>query len=607
MSSYKVFFASFLLIVSVLFTGCGDNNSDKPQSSQADDNAIDVTSETDIVLSFKNSSSSVVTTNNQVVTIDIQAFDSDNAPYSDGSIKIIFPNKAVTGTDVGSFDVNEKELEGGKATFTYTAPGNLQQRVDDGDTGSSFGFYHTADKNNTLQVYTFDYAPTANQVTLTDYELNHSHSSEKPIMGLKESMQLSFYIQDKKGNKLNDVDVTSMDIELTNPALATLKDTVGNEDSSLSFSNKNDVSVSLLSNTLSGIVPIRVSSTFLDANGDTKTLTSTFSVIILSGPPTAISLSYISTENVPERAKFVETWGLSITDQYNNKVNTNPIVSMGMIAGYATSSVANSNPSNYLYYEPPALNGQLVQNGVNDQFTTATSSGVFGNVDFDNDTLATFGEGYTFDASGKWDIESLNSSTLNLKDNFNGTTTNNLAFAVGHNFRDEKCRFGKKALGMVYPKDDIYTIDTTGTMQIQVEYDYYLTGKNVVLWVNLIGDQNSNADDETTVRLGHAQKENLRGLGIDDVGYSFAAGQTGTTRLNLMISDTTEWYRNGNFGGYILEVSGDGNVAVISSTSMSNGVDSCSNGGIAYIDVDVTSAATAGTVSISPILVGEEF
>jgi hypothetical protein len=622
MAKLKVFLTS-VLFVAFFMSGCGSDNSDSPASTSSTvsgvdvtdntngdetDNTIVVTDQESITISFKNTSSTVLTTNSQVVTIDVQVFDNDNAPYSDGSIKVIYPNKAVTGTDVGQFDVAEKAISNGKATFTYTAPENLQDRVDAGDTGSTFGFYHTADKNNTLQVYTFTYAPVANQVTLTDYELKNSYSLENPIIGLEDSIQLSFYVQDKKGNKLVDADVTSIDVELVNPALANLKDTVGNEGSSLSFTTKNDVSVSLESNTLSGIVPIRVTSVFVDANGDSRTLTSTFSVIILSGPPTAMSLSYVSTENAKDRSKFIETWALSVTDKYNNPVNTNPIVSMGMIAGFATSSVANANPNDELYYEPTALSGQLVQNGTSDQFTTLTAAGIFNNVDFDNDVLATFGEGYTFDASGKWDIEALNSSTLTLKDNFEGSTTSNLAFAVGHNFRDEQCRFGKKAVGIVYPKDNIYAVDTTGSMLIQVEYDYYMTGKNVVLWANLVGNQNSNTSDTETTRLGHAQKENLRGMGIDDIAYNFAEGQTGTYRFILSITDTVEWYRNANFGWNIFEISGEGNVGVISGTSMDNGVESCAAAeGKAYIDVTITTAAKDGTITISEILPTDEF
>jgi len=619
MSNVRVFFTSFLLIISVFITGCGDDNSDKPQvyngsnvedntNGDTTDNTIDVENETDIKLSFKNTSSSVLETNSQVVTIDVQVFDSDNLPYSEGSVKVIFPSKAVTGVDVGDFDTYEKELEGGKATFTYTGPENLQGRVDDSDAGSVFGFYHTDDKNSSLQVYNFTYAPKANQVTLTDYELKSSYSTEEPVMGLEENLQLSFYIQDKKGNKVLSADVNSMIVELINPSLGSLKDTIGNEDSSLSFTNKNDVSVSLESNTKSGIAPIKVIASFQDSNGETRTLTSTFSVIILSGPPTAMSLSYVGVENVKERAKFVETWALSVTDQYNNRVNTNPIVSMGMIAGYATSSVPNSNPSNYLYYEPSSLSGQMIENEGSDQFTTTTSAGIFNNVDFNNDVLTTFGQGYTYNASGKWDIESLNSSTLTLKDNFIGSTTSNLAFAVGHNFRDEQCRFGKKALGIVYPKDDIYAIDSTGSMLIEVEYDYYLTGKNVVLWANLVGDQNSNAEEEKTIRLGHAQKTTLIGKGIDDVGFDFQAGYTGTKRLEITISDTVEWYRNARFGNnYIFEVTGNGNVAFVTDTSNINGVESCINNGRAYIDVTVTNSPSAGSVNISGLLISYEF
>lgn len=610
-----VFFLSFILI------GCGENNSDTPAdgsggvnnpdntNSGTNDNSLIIEDRELVRLSFKNANSAVVSTNNQVVTIDVQAFDNDNAPYSEGSIKIIYPNKAISGgTDVGSFDASEKALVDGRATFTYTAPDELQKRVDEGDTGSVFGFYHSSDKNTTIQAYTFTYAPEADQITLTDYELKHSYAGDEPTLGLESTMQLSFYVQDKKNNKLPDASIVSMNIQLLNTAFAELKDTSGRVGSSLLFNDKNDVSVSLVSNTKSGIVPLKVTTNFIDVNGDSKTLSRTFSVIVLSGPPTAMSLSYSSTRNEKERAKFVEKWVLSVTDKYNNPVNTHPSVSMGMIAGYAASSVANDTALGNLYYEPTLdyanVAGRIIDNGTSDQLTASAS--VFGDIDPNNDVLVTFGEGYRFNASGKWDFTKVNSTTLTLIDNFEGETTENLAFAVGHNFRDETCRFAKKALGIVYPQDGIFTIDDTGSMVIEVEYDYYLVGKNVVLWANIVADHNANSLEQRTTRIGHAQVENLRGLGLDEITHIIKAGVTEVVYKDVKISDTTEWYRNGKLG-YEVQVTGQGNSAIVKTSAQLHGVDSCVNGGVAFVEINVTSAGSDGSVDLSNMLVGEEF
>ena len=610
-----------IFFLSLMLVGCGENNSDTPiggsgganspdnTNSGTNDNTLIIEDRELVRLSFKNTSSAVVRTNNQVVTIDVQAFDNDNAPYSEGSIKIVYPNKAISGaTDVGSFDASEKELVNGRATFTYTAPDELQKRVDEGDTGNIFGFYHSSDKNTTLQAYTFTYAPEADQITLTDYELKHFYASGEPMLGLESTMQLSFYVQDKKSNKLLDTSVISISVELLNFALAELKDTSGRMGTSLLFSEKNDVSVSLVSNTKSGIVPLKVTANFIDVNGDSKTLSRTFSVVVLSGPPTAMSLSYSSTRNEKERAKFVERWVLSVTDKYNNPVNTHPSVSMGMIAGYATSSVANPRALGNLYYEPTLayanVEGRIIDNGVADQFTA--SEAVFGNIDPNNDVLVTFGEGYRFNASGKWDFTKVNNTTLTLIDNFEGTNTDNLAFTVGHNFRDETCRFAKKALGIVYPKDGIFTIDDTGSMTIEVEYDYYLVGKNVVLWANIVADHNANPQEQRTTRMGHAQVENLRGLGLDDITHIINKGITGVVKKAVKISDTVEWYRNGSFW-YEVTVTGSGNSAIVNSSADLNGVASCVDGGIAYVEINVTSAVSDGSVDITSVFVGNEF
>ena len=295
-----------------------------------------------------------------------------------------------------------------------------------------------------------------------------------------------------------------------------------------------------------------------------------------------------------------------MTDKYNNLVNTTPSVSLGMITGYAQSSATTSNVANYLYFDAVAGDGNLT-NATPDTFKS--SKEVFENVDLVNDKLILFGgEGYKFASYGKWDINAIDDNkTLSLVDDYNASDETGLGYAVGHNFRNERCD-GSSVVANVYAKDNNNTLGTTGSMIVQVEYDYYLVGKSTVLWANLVGENNN-----TEVKIGIAKKITLRGSGLEGESYDYAKGYSGVTRLYIHISDTVEYYKNANFG-YAVEVSGDDTNWTVSGTSMDQNITSCvdadnvNTGGVAYVDVNITSDATnSGTITVKNVLVGSEF
>ena len=136
-------------------------------------------------------------------------------------------------------------------------------------------------------------------------------------------------------------------------------------------------------------------------------------------------------------------------------------------------------------------------------------------------------------------------------------------------------------------------------MRINVEYDYYLTGKDVMLWVNLIGKQYK---DNTTVRIGEARKITLRANGISAnvASQSVPAGASEVYQFSIKINDTEEWYRHANFEA-IIEAS---ETVSINSTTYSDITDNVAN-----VSVNVTnnSATDIGTVSVSDALISNEF
>jgi hypothetical protein len=288
---------------------------------------------------------------------------------------------------------------------------------------------------------------------------------------------------------------------------------------------------------------------------------------------------------------------------------------MGMIAGYATTDgVAASvyDPSKWLYVNtkgdsPISVTGRPTGRITAGTPSTFESTGMFTGVDDKNDVLATFGNGYTYNVSGKWDFNKSSNSFLNLIDGFSGSTTGGLGYAIGHNYRQDQCRDGEEWVGNVYPENGNFTVDSSGTMRIDVKYDYYLTGKSVVLWVNLIGKNNV---DNTTVRMGEAKKITLRALGLDGGTFNVPKGGNVTVTIPVQITGTTEWYRNANFG-YRTITTGTP-VFTIIDDSMIHGIANCSQkSGIAYITVNGndTGATTpeGGSFTMTSVLTSQEF
>lgn len=535
----KYIIISFLMVF--LFVGCSENNTGAyNEKIEAD---INTTTNIDTTVSSEGNTSTstvilsttekTISLNNEVVNIDVTVIDEKNNPFEGGNIKIVYPNDVRVGRDIGYFENSTVAVKNGKANFTYTAPDDININ----STNIVFGFYHDS-KPSEIKTYTIKLTPQEKQIILSSYKINNIFENNE-AMGLESSKLLNFFVNNSKDVLVDDTKMQSFKISILNPTLGTLEDTLGNVGASLTIKDKNSVTVNIKSNKISGIIPIEVEAVFADENDDNQSLSKVYNIIVLSGPPSAMSLSYAGTTPAEERAKFVEKWILTVTDKYNNLVNTNPAVSIGMIVGYAKSSATTKpNSANYLYY-PPSKGGTL-----NKTVFTAQDS-VFGNVDQTNEVLVTFGNGYTYDASGKWDINTnTNTKTLDLVDNYDGSKTSNLGFAVGHNYRQDASLEGVEWVANAYPQSGNYIVDETGSMAVNIEYDYYLTGKDVVLWVNLVGMHN-----DTTVRIGEAKKITLRGNGIspDIESCNVPAGGTNNCKFCAIINDTIEYYRHARF------------------------------------------------------------
>ncbi len=575
-----------ILALAIGFSGCQGNNSDTPSDGMP--SLIMDTNTTEAILSV---SESTITINSETVAIDVAVIDRNGNPQTDGDVKIVYPSDLRDGRDVGSFDNLSVTVVNGRASFLYTGPQDLSSNTSD----LVFGFYHEENQEG-IKYYTIKIVPAPGQIILTSYKLESSILDGNLTLDLESDEMLSFFLRTDNDVLVGDSDIASISVTLLNPNLGELADTSGNRGDTLTIDDKNSVSLNLEIGIISGVLPIRVVSNFTDANGDTQTITKIFNVVILSGPPTAISISYASTSHDSDYAKFQENLVVTVTDKYFNRVNTNPAITTALIVGYADDAGTR------IFYEPVGAKGSI--NPADDVFTA--DNGVnFSTVDVNNDILMTYGVGYKYAASGFWSFTTPSGSDLTLLSDYVSTdgVEDELGFAVGRNQREDTCRTGQAWVGNIVTTDGLNQIDDNGMAKLTLNYDYYLAGKSVMIAVNLVG---YTASTGLTSQIGEAKKHTLRSVGLENAVVNLSKGFSGVVRLKVQLTDTAEWYRNANFG---FTFSTNDAVVINSWVSSNNNIDDCTVvDGVAYIDVDVTvDADKAGTIQLVNILVGSEF
>lgn len=440
-----------------------------------------------------------------------------------------------------------------------------------------------------------------NQIVDTTYKLDFTNSDNLVTIPIETTKIFTLTLKDENGNLVEDKNIYNIKVKsLNSEILNFIKQSDGTIVSYIEDSN-NSINIITNSKKLSGLVPIEATIDFLDINDNNQTISKIFNLVVLSGPPTTISFSYIETINDKAKAKFIEKWIVRVSDKYYNPINTSSAVSTGAIVGFSNNGNNSNSSTDYLYYS--TSNGGTLK----DDSTFTTSGDVFDNIDEANDIFVTFGNGYTYNSSGKWDFSKNSSNSLTLLDDYDGKTISNIGFAMGNNHRQDQCQDGVEWTGKVRAENDNYILSEDGYVILDVEYDYYLIGKDIVLWTNIVGD---NKATNQTVRIGEAQKITLRGLGLMDNSKSFGCGHKGNVSFLLDIEGTIEPYRNGNFYN-ILNTTGDINATITDISSMKDGIYNCPNyndKGKAYIEVYVDATigeCKGGTVTISNKITSE--
>ena len=232
-----------------------------------------------------------------------------------------------------------------------------------------------------------------------------------------------------------------------------------------------------------------------------------------------------------------------------------------------------------------------------DGATMVTTAGDLTDVDPYNDILMTFGNGYTYQASGKWDISSVAGSTITMTDKYTSVNpTIDMGYAIGHNHRQDVCEFGREWIGQVDSTDGTFKVNSTGSAVMDFRYDYMLTGKTIVFGASVTGTLNSTGEE---LRIGEAIRHTLRGHGYDgSISCSVPAGFTTTCSVAVHLTDTGYNARNVNFN---FAITGGEEITVNTlTTSMSTGLYSCENGGTSYVELNVTNgSADSDTIGIT--------
>jgi len=538
-----------------------------------------------------------ITKNSQTNSVVVSVYNSLNSPVEDGSVFIVFPDIVKSGVDVGSFSPATADIKDGEASFLYTAPKDLSSLA---GTSTSFKFFYNSDLVNTTTLSVL-FTPDTNQIVNKTYSINFQPQDNNYKMSLEESKTFSVSVVDEDKNIVLDSNINDLNISLENSSIATLVNASGSASTAFNFTRQNNITLTLKSKTISGLVPLHISSSFIDVNGDTKIINDTYNVIVESGPPTAISISYSSTGQDKDRAKFIEHFAISVTDKYFNPVNTNPQVSVGAIVGYANYDNVSYPHHRIFEYSRTATLATLTQEylNLNKDLILATND-----IDINNDILVTFGDGYTYPASGGWNFDDFNTSSIVLlSDQYDGNTTVNLGYAIGRNYRLDTCSFGDEWLGQTKLQGDSNTLDETGTAIIDLSYDYYLTGKDILLYVNIIGQDNNLV---RKLKIGEAKKHTLRGHGLETRCDDIPTTDSNISKLikcYAWIKDTPEIYRNARFTIDTLK-SGEGSMSVLGHMP----IESCVDGGHSYVEFNITADINETfSVGVSNPLIINEF
>jgi hypothetical protein len=317
----------------------------------------------------------------------------------------------------------------------------------------------------------------------------------------------------------------------------------------ITYTEENDKTLYIQTSTQSGLASIKIEVEYLNTKGTVETVSKVYALTVLSGPPTTFSInddgvSYNSTEKW-----FEHKYLISATDKYNNLVNISPTIYINAMTDFTKDSTGKP----IIYGKFGTLKGSLIADKENKKASLEVNSSIFDNIDYDRDYAIVFGDIHSYEALGKWDINSgLSSDTaLFFTDTYNGETHDGLGFAVGHNYIEEICDSSYREWHLkIDSTDGTYTLDSEGKTTVTVKYPAeYLYGKLGALSVNFLG---KNPETDEILRSGEVYFDvwnNVEGLYGESYKISKGTGEQNIRHYGIINTGTGDKFvlKNSSF------------------------------------------------------------
>ncbi len=530
--------------------------------------------------------------------------------------KIKINNSVTNGSFFTSTVVTDEQ---GNATFAYRAPDTI--------TDSSFDVKFCMESDNavcdsvTINLTTGTITPPDNNDTpdvgndFVNYGMTFVTADGGNTLGLDERKLYVVSLIDKDTQTVIPANqVEKITIESNKPDVLKLidpSDAVGAAVGKLEITGKSSINLYLkAAKEISGLSDIKITINYKNKKGFARVLTKTYAITVLSGPPTALSITDAGTAYNPDTKWFEQKFLISASDKYNNNINTSPTISVGVMAGYAK----DANGDRIIYGQnTPAVYANVTENNqVNLDVVGKAPFSAFDpvslkGIDLNRDIVAIFGNVRTYEVNGKWEIDSISSaSKLILSDTYEGENYTALGFAVGHNYRNDICsdeylEYETK----VDSTDGTYRLDAEGKTFVTVKYPAaYMPGKRVGILVNLISE---NPETGKQLRGGEVKFETLHKhspFGLTGITKTITKGTTETVTLYGTVETGTEdtWVlMNSTFS---CEIKKSKNITIISLEK--NDPNACVRPYVRY-KVTTSNNGEDGTFVLSDCEVDKEF
>ena len=449
---------------------------------------------------FKNITSLIVkhASKEQILSIDL--INTSDVGVSGKTIQITtLDNK------FGSFSSSTAQTdEAGRATFVYTSPQNIDLIIGK-STNPTITFSEDGVSITQRVTIGFQKSTDTNGSVDTNNSVDTNGSVDTINYGIKFSLEnqevMKFNLEDKKsfkvalinkdtGNSITDSKIDKITVISKQPKLLKLFDADTNTIASgkLVYENKNDNTIYVQTYTNSGLADIDIKIEYHNSKGNVESIQKTYSTMVLSGPPTAFSINSAGISYNFETKWFENKFLISAVDRYNNIVNISPTIYVSAMTGFTR----DSRGKEVLYGNFGNVEGKLNVDKESKVATFEANSTVFDNIDVNRDYLYVFGQVDDYEALGKWDIDSYESShtdtTLALSEAFNGKSHDKLGFVLGHNYLiDPGSSASAEWQVKIDSTDGKYQLDSEGKAFITLKYPTYLIGKRTALAINFLG------------------------------------------------------------------------------------------------------------------------